>query len=83
MGGENCKRVWLRCISIQSGLHFKLQGSGVGSDQAKNFLRNPSAHHHQGQKLDILKLDCEGCKWGVLKQLACYYGQRQLKQQVR
>lgn len=36
---------------------------------------------HEGRKLDILRLDCEGCEWGVLKQLACL-GESQLVKQL-
>eukprot|EP00956_Cyclotella_meneghiniana_P038916 scaffold162174_cov23-Cyclotella_meneghiniana.AAC.1 len=36
---------------------------------------------HEGRKLDILRLDCEGCEWGVLKQLACS-GESQLVKQL-
>lgn len=36
---------------------------------------------HEGRKIDILRLDCEGCEWGVLKQLACS-GESQLVKQL-
>eukprot|EP01082_Thalassiosira_pseudonana_P003309 g2779.t1 g2779 contig12:785387-786361(-) len=36
---------------------------------------------HDGRKIDILRLDCEGCEWGVLKQLACS-GESQLVKQL-
>lgn len=36
---------------------------------------------HTGRNIDILRLDCEGCEWGVLKQLACS-GESQLVEQL-
>ncbi|KAL7516090.1 hypothetical protein ACHAWX_001148 [Stephanocyclus meneghinianus] len=36
---------------------------------------------HTGRTIDILRLDCEGCEWGVLKQLACS-GESQLVKQL-
>mmetsp|Transcript_6334 Transcript_6334/g.13747 ORF Transcript_6334/g.13747 Transcript_6334/m.13747 type:complete len:478 (-) Transcript_6334:1547-2980(-) len=31
---------------------------------------------HEKQQIDLMKLDCEGCEYGVLKQLACHRGRR-------
>eukprot|EP00985_Skeletonema_marinoi_P014049 scaffold7038_cov100-Skeletonema_marinoi.AAC.5 len=36
---------------------------------------------HTGRKIDVLRLDCEGCEWGVLKQLACS-GESELVEQL-
>ena len=36
---------------------------------------------HTERKIDILRLDCEGCEWGALKELACS-GESQLVEQL-
>jgi hypothetical protein len=36
---------------------------------------------HEGRKIDILRLDCEGCEYGVLKEMACS-GESKLVQQL-